>query len=198
VEKLRVAVWASDPIALAGLVKYLEARPEIVVVPGRRRGDAAVLVVACERVGEDVLAVVRGAAESGVPIVLVTNQVDQGDLGVLAECHVVTVLRRATVSGSRLAASITDAASGRGASARELSRQVEGLRLGTTSDFTGLSAREVDVLRLMAQGWDTAEIAGKLCYSERTVKNVIHAMTSRLKLRNRPHVVAYALRAGLI
>jgi DNA-binding NarL/FixJ family response regulator len=40
--------------------------------------------------------------------------------------------------------------------------------------------------------------AGKLCYSERTVKNVIYELTSRLKLRSRSHAVAYAMRSGLI
>ncbi len=54
------------------------------------------------------------------------------------------------------------------------------------------------MLRLMADGMDTAEIAQKLCYSERTVKNVIYGVTSRLNLRNRPHAVAYAMRAGAI
>jgi len=49
-----------------------------------------------------------------------------------------------------------------------------------------------------ADGFDTNEIAGKLCYSERTVKNVIYGVTHRLKLRNRSHAVAYALRAGMI
>lgn len=60
----------------------------------------------------------------------------------------------------------------------------------------GLSEREVEVLRLVAEGNDTNEIARTLCYSERTVKNVIHDVTSRLHLRNRPHAVAFALRQG--
>ena len=42
------------------------------------------------------------------------------------------------------------------------------------------------------------EIATELCYSERTVKNVIHEVTSRLRVRNRAHAVAFALREGLI
>jgi DNA-binding CsgD family transcriptional regulator len=54
------------------------------------------------------------------------------------------------------------------------------------------------VLRLVADGYDTAEIARKLAYSERTVKNVLHNITARLHLRNRPHAVAYALRQGFI
>ena len=64
--------------------------------------------------------------------------------------------------------------------------------------FTGLSAREVEVLRLVARGCDTREIAAQLCYSERTVKNVLHDITSRYQLKNRSHAVAYALREGLI
>ena len=63
---------------------------------------------------------------------------------------------------------------------------------------SGLTPREIDVLRLMADGMDTNEIAGELFYSERTVKNVIYGVTHRLKLRNRSHAVAYALRAGMI
>jgi DNA-binding NarL/FixJ family response regulator len=62
----------------------------------------------------------------------------------------------------------------------------------------GLATREVDVLRLVSEGLDTGEIAAKLSYSERTVKNVIHGLTTRLHLRNRAHAVAYALREGYI
>ncbi|HWB72974.1 MAG TPA: helix-turn-helix transcriptional regulator [Egibacteraceae bacterium] len=61
-----------------------------------------------------------------------------------------------------------------------------------------LNRREVEVLRLVAEGLDTAEIANHLSYSERTIKNVIHDATMRLNLRNRTHAVAYALRQGLI
>jgi DNA-binding NarL/FixJ family response regulator len=63
---------------------------------------------------------------------------------------------------------------------------------------SGLEPREVSVLRLIAEGWGTEEIAKELAYSERTVKNVIFNLTTRLHLRNRAHAVAYALRAGVI
>jgi DNA-binding NarL/FixJ family response regulator len=67
-----------------------------------------------------------------------------------------------------------------------------GLNLG------GLSAREIDVLRLAADGFDTGEIALKLSYSKRTVTNILHDVTSRFHLTNRTHAVAYAIREGLI
>ena len=64
--------------------------------------------------------------------------------------------------------------------------------------LAGLAEREIEVLRLVAEGLDTNEIAHRMCYSERTVKNVIHDVTTRLQLRNRSHAVAYAMRQGLI
>ena len=54
------------------------------------------------------------------------------------------------------------------------------------------------MLRLVADGLDTSEIASRMCYSERTVKNVLHDLTTRLQLKNRTHAVAYAVREGLI
>lgn len=62
----------------------------------------------------------------------------------------------------------------------------------------GLTDREVDVLRLLAEGGDTREIATKLCYSERTVKNVVHDVLVKMNCRNRAHAVALATRQGAI
>ena len=62
----------------------------------------------------------------------------------------------------------------------------------------GLSSRERDVLALLADGYSTREVARRLCYSERTIKNVVQEFTSRLQLRNRTQAVAYAVRRGWI
>jgi DNA-binding NarL/FixJ family response regulator len=64
--------------------------------------------------------------------------------------------------------------------------------------FSGLSEREIEVLRLLADGLDTGEIARRLSYSERTIKAVLHDVTVRFQLRSRAHAVAYAVREGLI
>lgn len=61
-----------------------------------------------------------------------------------------------------------------------------------------LSAREIDILRFIADGYGNAHIARSLSCSQHTVKNVIHGMMARLQLRNRAHAAAYAVRAGLI
>ena len=193
-DPVRVTAWASDPIALTGLIGHLQSRPEVLVLPGGRRSEAAVLVFAVGQVNREVMAALRtAAAESPAAIVLVAGHVDVDHLSLLDDCHVAAVLPRTAIADDRLVESVLAAAHGRETSLRD---QVE--RLEEANGRTALSTREVDVLRLMAEGWDTADIAVKLCYSERTVKNVIYAMTNRLNLRNRPHAVAYALRAGVI
>jgi DNA-binding NarL/FixJ family response regulator len=62
----------------------------------------------------------------------------------------------------------------------------------------GLTTRDVEVLRLLADGRTTADIAQKLAYSESTVKQLVHAILQSLGARNRAHAVALAIRAELI
>lgn len=61
-----------------------------------------------------------------------------------------------------------------------------------------LTPRERSVLRLIADGQGTREVAGTLAYSERTVKNVLHDIGTKLGARSRSHAVAQAVREGLI
>ena len=44
--------------------------------------------------------------------------------------------------------------------------------------FSGLTPREIEVLRLVAEGHDTVRDRRTVCYSERTVKNVLHDLTT--------------------
>lgn len=67
-----------------------------------------------------------------------------------------------------------------------------------TPDCSGLTRREIDILRMIAEGLDTREIADRTMYSERTVKNIVYTITSRLNLRNRSHAVAYAIQCGAL
>jgi DNA-binding NarL/FixJ family response regulator len=61
-----------------------------------------------------------------------------------------------------------------------------------------LRPRERHVLTLIAEGLSTREVARTLCYSERTIKNILQDITTRLGLRNRTQAVAWALRNGWI
>ena len=206
-EQVKVALQAMDPVSHAGLAALLQFRTDIVVVRSSQRNDADVLVAAAERLTPDVVAGLRRAgADVGAPIVLVCHEIAEAELMTAVECRIVGILPRSAVTSERLAHSVRAAAVGGGVMppnlVGELLKQVERMQRDVLApnglNASGLTPREIDVLRLMADGFDTNEIAGKLCYSERTVKNVIYGVTHRLKLRNRSHAVAYALRAGMI
>ena len=67
-------------------------------------------------------------------------------------------------------------------------------------DFDGeeqLSARELDVLRLVARGMENSEIAETLCISPRTAKNHVSNLLAKLGLPSRVHAAIYAVRRGL-
>jgi DNA-binding NarL/FixJ family response regulator len=63
---------------------------------------------------------------------------------------------------------------------------------------TDLSSREVEVLRLIAQGASNREIAEQLVITEGTVKNHISSILSRLGLRDRTQAAIYAKEMGLL
>jgi len=206
-KRLRVAVHASDPISHAGVSAYLGLRAEVDIVPTSRVAEAEILVVAADAVTADIMAMLRRAATNcELRTVLVTNELQETDLLSAIECRVVAVLPRSAASGERLIGAVMAAARGRGVLPSDLLgsllKQVERLQREVLAvhglSASGLSPREIDVLRLIADGHDTTEIAEKLCYSERTVKNVVCTLMNRLNLRNRPHAVAYAMRTGII
>jgi DNA-binding NarL/FixJ family response regulator len=61
-----------------------------------------------------------------------------------------------------------------------------------------LAQREIAVLRLLADGGSTHEIAEQLRYSERTIKNIVHDTLMKMNCRTRAHAVALASRQGVI
>lgn len=64
--------------------------------------------------------------------------------------------------------------------------------------LTALTAREVDVLRLVARGATNREIAARLFLSEGTVKNHISRILNRIGLRDRTQAAIYARDRGLL
>jgi DNA-binding NarL/FixJ family response regulator len=61
-----------------------------------------------------------------------------------------------------------------------------------------LSDRETEVLRLIANGKDNAQIAGELHISPKTVKNHISNILMKLQIDNRIQAAVYAVRSGLV
>ena len=61
-----------------------------------------------------------------------------------------------------------------------------------------LSDRELEVLKLIANGKDNAMIAGELHISPKTVKNHISNILMKLQIENRIQAAVYAVRSGLV
>jgi DNA-binding NarL/FixJ family response regulator len=112
----------------------------------------------------------------------------------LARVGPVSVVRAAEPGGSAVLVGTLDRAT---AASRGLIVVAAG-DPGCGAHADPLTSREKQVLRLVADGHDTAEIAHALAYSERSIKNVIQHVTARLHLRNRCHAVAVAIRQGWI
>jgi DNA-binding NarL/FixJ family response regulator len=203
VEQIRVGVCAQDPMTRAGLVNCLEAQSGVIVVEDVRRNHADVVVAAFDRLNPEAVAALHAVTEVATPVVLVQDRVNSVELLASIERRVVALLPRGAAADGRLTKSVRAAAGDDCPSntLRELQPQPHPQPEVNAADevkATSLSPREIAVLRLAADGLDSGEIAQELCYSERTVKNVIYLLTKRLHLQNRSHAVAFALRAGVI
>ncbi|MFH8975989.1 LuxR C-terminal-related transcriptional regulator [Streptomyces sp. NPDC017890] len=203
--RVPVAVSAPDPISREGAVSQLRRHPEIDLREESGPGTVALLVE--DALDEAALTRLRRIVRSeGARAVLVVGAIRESELLDVVECGVGAIVWRHEATAHRLVQAVLAASRGDGDLPADLLgrliSQVGTLHRGAAgrpgAPSLGLAPREVDVLRLVAEGLDTGEIAGKLSYSERTVKNVMHGLTTRLHLRNRAHAVAYALREGYI
>jgi DNA-binding NarL/FixJ family response regulator len=210
VTAVTVAVIGSDPLVRAGAAAYLGTCPGITPVEADSLDRADVVLVIAGQVSEETLSLMRRAAgqvpDRELRFVLVCDAIQETQLLRALSIGTVSVLLREETDYERIAHALVIARDGR----TELPQDARGWlqsRIRTIQrdvlrprDLTdaGLFNREVDVLRLLADGHDTLDIAERLNYSERTVRNIIHGMLTRMKLRNRTHAVAYALRSGVI
>ncbi len=204
--RIAITIVGADPLTRAGIEAGLRGRSDLELARDGAAAGVSVALVLAEEVDEAALRLVRSARGAGRRPILLAGHVEDGGLLAAVEAGACGILRRSQATPAVLAEAIRAAASGEGtlppdllgrllSQVGRLQRQVLAPR-GLT--FGGLTEREVAVLKLLAEGHDTAEVGRRLYFSERTVKNVIHDLTSRLELRNRSHAVAYAIREGLI
>jgi DNA-binding NarL/FixJ family response regulator len=205
--RLSVLVCGDDPITEAGVATQMRGRPEVFVVDPANGDDADVIVVVVERLDERAEMLLRTFRRNGrTHIVVVCAHIDDDALMRAVELGVSGLLRRVEATPERLSSTVVAAARGEGQMAPDLlgrlleqmSRLQQNVLAPKGISANGFTTREIEVLRLLADGLDTAAIATQLSYSERTIKNVIHDVTSRLHLRNRSHAVAFAMRTGVI
>jgi DNA-binding NarL/FixJ family response regulator len=205
--RIQVLARATDPILQNGVQLALRTRPEIWLVDEDADAARTVALIAADRFDEPALRLVKSLQGKGFArIVLVSGELEDTEMLNAVEAGVCAVARRAESTPDTLVRLVTAAAAGEGALPPDLlgrlldrvSRLQRHVLEPRGMQLAGITNREGEVLRMVASGLSTQEIADKLCYSQRTVKSILHDVTNRFQLRNRAHAVAYALREGLI
>jgi DNA-binding NarL/FixJ family response regulator len=98
---------------------------------------------------------------------------------------------------AEIGAALRSTAAGQSTFDPEVSKRLIAGLTPTDQETDGLTAREIEVLRLIAQGLSNPEIAGQLFISEATVKTHINNTFAKIGARHRAEAVRYAYRKGI-
>ncbi|MEV7980292.1 LuxR C-terminal-related transcriptional regulator [Streptomyces sp. NPDC086519] len=204
---VQVVVLAEDRLTAQGVEAHLAADERLRVLPAGAEENPGVLLVITAELGEGTLSALKpylpeGPAEAP-RLVLLADRPTAEQLARAAGPGPVafTPRERTTLADitEMLCAVARGAAPLPGPPLEQVRTRRWNDRSGGANDASSLfTARELAVLRQLAAGSSTAEIAAALHYSERTVKYIIHEVIVRHGLRNRVHAVAFALRQGLL
>jgi DNA-binding NarL/FixJ family response regulator len=157
---------------------------DLVLVDPSLHGGADFVTGVRENVGARVIVC---ASESGMDAALCALQA--GAVG---------YLRKDELTPETLSSAVRAAADGTGVVAPEMLEHLLAKLPEPKPAPARLTDREQQVLALIAAGHPTREVALELSYSERTVKNVLHDVVTKLNARSRSQAVAFAVREGLI
>ena len=207
-----VTVLSDDPLSADGVITHLKAIPAVRYVPLAELDAVDVVLVVAVDVSEQLLAKMEPAGKAAAPsgrrrlIVLIADSISERHLARIFASGVVGILPRRAASRDAIAHAVTTSRAGgamlpertirwlvdQNRDFAELVRTAHGITIG------GLTLRETDVLRLLAEGKSTPEVARQLNFAERTIKNIIRDLLERHDFKNRTQAVAYAIRAGAI
>ena len=212
---IRVLLADDEGLVRAGFRMILKAETDIEVVG--EAGDGREAIAKAERLAPDVVlmdirmpgldgiaATQRITAREHAPRVLVLTTFDRDEyvydalragasaflLKDAPEHQLLAAIRVVAEGGSLFAPKIT----------RRLIEQFAARANATaaTPALEELTARELDVLRLIARGLSNAEIAAELVVTEHTTKTHVASILQKLHLRNRVQAVVLAYESGLV
>jgi DNA-binding NarL/FixJ family response regulator len=209
---LRVVLADDQAVVREGLVTLLGLLPGVEVVGAAADGDAALELVAehhpdvllddlrmPRRDGVSTTEAVREHYPATEVVVLTTYTDDESLLGALRAGARGFLTKDADAEA--IARALRSAAAGQSTVDGELQRRLVDAATRRApvrvAEVEGLTAREIEVLRLIAAGLSNTEIARELVVSEATVKTHVNHLFSKAGLRDRAQAVAFAYRAGI-
>ena len=209
---VKVLIADDQTLFRSGLARLLEEDPRVQVVG--QAADGAEVVKRAAALKPDV--VLMDLKMPGVDGIEATRRIasELPEIKVLvlttfdADSYVLQALR-AGASGyvlkdsqpAAIVSSILAVTSGERVMATAVANRVLDMLTGTTTTkefYDGLTAREIEILKLLATGQPNKQIARRLGISEKTVRNHVSHMYEKLQIYDRSQAVLYAVRKGLV
>lgn len=214
---IRVLVCDDQILVRTGLVTIIDAQPDLEVagecgdgrtaveLAGRLRPDVVVMDIrmpVLDGIEATRLLAGAGVAQPAKVLVVTTFNLDEyvyealraGASGFLLKdappAHLLHGIRTVQTGAALLDPEVTR---------RLVGRYAARIRpTGSTPHDLPLTPRELEVLRLIADGFSNSEIAVTLLISQETVKTFVSRILAKLGLRDRVQAVVYAYRQGLV
>ena len=189
-EGIRVVGEATNGLDAVERVESL--RPDVVLMDVRMPGMD----------GIEATSIITGRHPDSSVLILTTFDLDEYALGGLRAGASGFLLKDALAS--ELVQAVRTVAAGDAIVSPRITRRLLELHRGAipasggTTDDSGLTVREHDVLLRMARGLSNTEIAADLYLSESTVKTYVGRVLAKLDLRDRVHAVIYAYQHDLV
>jgi len=210
---ITVLIVDDHAVVRSGLRAYLETQPDLEVVAEAASGREAVQLAA-EHVPDVVLMDLVMPEMDGVEatrrirdasprtrVVVLTSFHDDVHIFPAIKAGALSYLLK-DIGPEELGEAVRAAARGEAVLhprvAARLADELRGAWTAGINPYAELSARERDVLRLVAEGRSNAEIAAQLVLSEKTVKSHVSNILSKLHLADRTQAAVFAWREGLM
>jgi DNA-binding NarL/FixJ family response regulator len=208
----RILIADDQTLFRAGLARLLDEDPRVEVVGQAADGLEAVkqaaklkpdvILMDLKMPGIDGIEATRQIAEADPTakvIVLTTFETDSQVIQALKAGASGYVLKDS--SAAAIVSSIVAVMSGERVMASAVANRVLEMLTGTATPkefYDGLTNREIEILKLLANGMANKQIAYRLKISEKTVRNHVSNMYEKLGIYDRSQAVLYAVRKGLV
>jgi len=212
-ELITVLVVDDHKVVRQGVRAFMDTQPDLTVVGEAESGQEAI-ALAAEHAPDVVIVDLVMPGMDGIEVTRYIKQASpRTQIIVLTSYHqdehIFPAIRAGALSyllkdvgPAELADAVRKAAAGEAVLhprvAARVVQELHGARQDLPNPFTELSERELEVLRLIADGMNNADIAETLVISEKTVKSHVSNILNKLHLADRTQAAVYAWREGVV
>lgn len=212
-ESISVLLVDDHSVVREGVRAFLVTQPDITVVGEAGSGEEAIRLA--EQHVPDVILMdlimpnmdgvettrrVKQVSPRSQVVVLTSYHEDEHIFPALKAGALSYILK--DLSAQELALAVRKAAAGEAVLhprvAARVIKELQGRREDAVNPFTELSERELEVLKLIADGMSNAEMAAKLVLSEKTIKGHVSNILGKLHLADRTQAAVFAWRQGVV